>query len=160
MSTDFDVLPHLYNKVQLDDGSIGVVRYIGSIMGKKGTFYGIDVTKGSSKNDGTFKGIRYFDTKRGGRTGRFCKSSKIKRCKRTSFSKYGVLIYFDTASLHFHFDNVFVIKRIQIKRHCVMHKDKLQRHCQICWVSELGQRRQSILWSRIAEKKGDMQWYT
>ena len=41
----------LYNKVQLQDGTVGIVRYIGSLMGKKGVFYGIDVTKGDAKND-------------------------------------------------------------------------------------------------------------
>merc|ERR1712154_384270 len=38
--------------------------------------------------DGTFKGIKYFDTKKGGRTGRFCKENKIVKCKKTSFCKY------------------------------------------------------------------------
>ena len=63
MSTNHEIL--LYNKVQIDDGTQGVVRYIGNIMGKKGVFHGIDVTKGDSKNDGKYKGIKYFDTKRG-----------------------------------------------------------------------------------------------
>ena len=41
----------LYNKVNLDDGTVGIVRYMGSVMGKKGAYYGIDVTKGVSKNN-------------------------------------------------------------------------------------------------------------
>ena len=36
MSTSHEIL--LYNKVELDDGTQGGVRYIGSIMGKKGEF--------------------------------------------------------------------------------------------------------------------------
>ena len=78
----------LFNKVQLDDGSQGIVRYMGGIMGKKGVFYGIDITKGDAKNDGTFKGIKYFDTKKGTKTGRFCKENKITKCKKTTFSKH------------------------------------------------------------------------
>eukprot|EP01084_Bolivina_argentea_P048550 89440_1 len=81
-----DVL--LYNKVKLDDGSVGVVRYIGNIMGKKGVFYGIDVTKGDAKNNGTFKGIEYFKTKKGTKTGRFVPGSKIVKAAKTTFSKY------------------------------------------------------------------------
>ena len=57
-------------------------------MGKKGVFYGIDITKGDAKNDGTFKGIKYFDTKKGTKTGRFCKENKITKCKKTTFSKH------------------------------------------------------------------------
>eukprot|EP01083_Nonionella_stella_P239057 837151_1 len=84
--SDLQIL--LYNKVQLDDGSQGIVRYMGNIMGKKGIFYGVDITKGDAKNDGKFKNIKYFDTKKGTRTGRFCKESKIVKCKKTTFSKY------------------------------------------------------------------------
>eukprot|EP01084_Bolivina_argentea_P319636 554392_1 len=77
----------LYNKVQLQDGSQGIVKYIGNIIGKKGTFYGIDITKGDAKNDGTYKNIKYFDTKKGTKTGRFCKENKIVKCIKTT-SKY------------------------------------------------------------------------
>ena len=57
-------------------------------MGKQGVFYGIDITKGDAKNDGTFKGIKYFDTKKGLKTGRFVKENKIIKTKKTTFSKY------------------------------------------------------------------------
>ena len=86
MAKELNIL--LYNKVELDDGTQGIVRYMGGIMGKKGVFYGVDVTKGDAKNDGTFKGIKYFDTKKGTKTGRFCKENKITKCKKTSFSKF------------------------------------------------------------------------
>merc|ERR1712154_554491 len=66
----------------------GIVRYMGNIMGKKGVFYGIDVTKGDAKNDGSFKGVKYFDTKKGTKTGRFCKENKIIKSKKTTFSKF------------------------------------------------------------------------
>eukprot|EP01084_Bolivina_argentea_P120403 213413_1 len=80
--SDLEIL--LYNKVELDDGAQGVVHYIGNIMGKKGTFYGIDITKGDSKNDGSFNNIKYFKTK----NGRFCTANKIINSKTTLHSKY------------------------------------------------------------------------
>ena len=68
-----DVLLFNTIKVKIDDKHYisGIVKYIGGIMGKKGVFVGIDVTEGKGKNDGTYKGIKYFDTKNGGKTGRF-----------------------------------------------------------------------------------------
>ena len=42
----------LYNKVKLDDDTVDIVKYIRGINGKKGLFVGIDVTKGTGKNNG------------------------------------------------------------------------------------------------------------
>eukprot|EP01084_Bolivina_argentea_P170928 296157_1 len=79
---------YLYNKVELQDGSQGIVRYMGSIIDKQGVFYGIDITKGNGKNYGTKNNTKYFDTKKGRKTGRFCKATEILKCKKTSKSKY------------------------------------------------------------------------
>jgi len=78
----------LYSKVKLDDDAVGIVKYMGGIMGKKGVFYGLDVSSGEAKNDGTFKGIKYFDTGKGMKTGRFCTLKKIVKAKATSKSKF------------------------------------------------------------------------
>ena len=78
----------LYNKVKLADGTVGIVRYIGGIMGKKGLFVGLDVTKGKGKNDGSFKDVRYFTTKKGAKTGRFTKMDHITKTTQTSHSIY------------------------------------------------------------------------
>lgn len=40
----------------------GQIRYIGSVETKKGTFVGINLFAGNGKNDGTFRGRRYFET--------------------------------------------------------------------------------------------------
>eukprot|EP01084_Bolivina_argentea_P025524 47468_1 len=76
---------HLFNnEVELKDGTVGNIRYIGNIMSKKGIFYGIDVIKGRGINNGSFRNIKYFDTSNGANTGRFCKVNKIVRSKSTT----------------------------------------------------------------------------
>ena len=41
----------LDDEVQLQDGTIGIVRYAGCLKGEKGVFYGIDVIKGDAHNN-------------------------------------------------------------------------------------------------------------
>ena len=102
---DLEIL--LYNKVKLQDDTVGVVRYIGNLMGKQGVFYGIDVIKGNGKNNvyassfmhhlrlrehchdqGTLQNIKYFDTKHATKTGRFVRGSKIVNTLKTTRSNH------------------------------------------------------------------------
>ena len=48
------------DEVELTKDRIGIIRYKGPLDGKKGTFYGIELTKGQGKHSGIFKGKRYF----------------------------------------------------------------------------------------------------
>eukprot|EP01083_Nonionella_stella_P021895 60591_1 len=43
----------------------GFIRYIGPLDGKKGTFYGIEVSVGSGKHDGEHSGTKYFKCGKG-----------------------------------------------------------------------------------------------
>eukprot|EP01083_Nonionella_stella_P273318 927078_1 len=50
--------------VELTKNRIGTVRYKGPLDGKMGIFYGVELTKGSGKHSGLYKGRRYFMCKR------------------------------------------------------------------------------------------------
>ena len=43
----------------------GIIRYKGKLDGKKGTFYGVEVTVGKGKHDGVYHDKKYFDCKKG-----------------------------------------------------------------------------------------------
>eukprot|EP00483_Globobulimina_turgida_P004389 UN04398 len=46
--------------VELTKDRIGIVRYKGPLYGKNGIFYGIELTTGTGKHCGSFRGKRYF----------------------------------------------------------------------------------------------------
>ena len=48
--------------VEIPNIGRGQIRYIGSVEMKEGIFAGIDLYSGNGKNDGTFKGRKYFQT--------------------------------------------------------------------------------------------------
>jgi len=57
--------PHLYDQVRLIDKSEGVVKYIGEIVGKNGTFYGLELLERSyhtATNNGSIGDQCYFTT--------------------------------------------------------------------------------------------------
>eukprot|EP01084_Bolivina_argentea_P013431 25210_1 len=79
-------MAHLLAKIKLSDDSIGIVKFIGELPGKIGVFYGLDISKGKSFNDGTFEKQQFFKTKNG-KSGRFVKSVKMKKIAATEKSK-------------------------------------------------------------------------
>ncbi|ETO25143.1 hypothetical protein RFI_12001 [Reticulomyxa filosa] len=86
MSTG-DVLVYFGDKVVLDDGCTGQVRFIGELVGKKEICYGIELTTGKGKNNGTLDGVTYFKVKSKTQlTGRLVTRSKIQKTMRTSQS--------------------------------------------------------------------------
>eukprot|EP01084_Bolivina_argentea_P001119 2055_1 len=71
---------------------IGIVRFIGSIMTKKGIFYGIELNESNGKNDGSFNKIYYFKTKRN--RGIFVRKTKIKnKCENKNMLRITVEDY-------------------------------------------------------------------
>lgn len=52
------------------------IKYIGPVETKNGTFVGVDLLSGVGKNDGSFKGKRYFET-RSGQSGLFIQWEKV-----------------------------------------------------------------------------------
>jgi len=76
-----------YNdKVKLNDGGQGSVKYVGELVGKEGVFFGIDLVKGTGKNNGTLKGQVYFKTRGNKKSGRFIRASAVKSSKKTEHS--------------------------------------------------------------------------
>ena len=72
--------------MKLKDGGQGSVKFIGEVVGKEGVFYGIDLVKGTGKNNGSVKKEVYFKTRGGKKSGIFCRESKIKSSKSTEYS--------------------------------------------------------------------------
>ena len=81
-----DLSVHYNDKVKLKDGSQGSVKFIGEVTGKDGVYYGVDLVKGTGKNNGTVKKEVYFKTRGGKKSGIFCRHSKIKTAKPTEYS--------------------------------------------------------------------------
>jgi len=72
---DLDV--KLGDRVRLKRGKIGVVRYVGPVKGTNIRVVGLELEQWHERgNDGTFKGVRYFET-RGDGWGYFTKPSSI-----------------------------------------------------------------------------------
>eukprot|EP00483_Globobulimina_turgida_P000981 UN00983 len=79
-----DELTVRYNdKVKLTDGGQGSVKYIGEVIGKNGVFYGVDLVKGSGKNNGTMKKVVYFKTRGNKKSGKFVRKSAFKKATKT-----------------------------------------------------------------------------
>ncbi len=53
------------DKLALKDEREGTVVFIGSLQGKKGTFYGLILSKGKGDSDGSIGPRRYFTTSKG-----------------------------------------------------------------------------------------------
>eukprot|EP01083_Nonionella_stella_P286355 974711_1 len=53
------------DKVELTKNRIGVIRYKGHVEGKNGIFYGVELSQGTGKHSGLFKGQRYFMCQKG-----------------------------------------------------------------------------------------------
>ena len=64
------------DKVSLDTGVKGEVRFIGNVDGKIGVFYGIALTEPKGKNNGYIGSVKYFECKED--YGIFVKENKIK----------------------------------------------------------------------------------
>ncbi len=64
------------DKLVLNDNRQGVIVYMGSIQRKKGTYYGLILTKGKGDVDGSIGMRRYFRCRKG--EGAFVKKSEIK----------------------------------------------------------------------------------
>eukprot|EP01083_Nonionella_stella_P225162 800794_1 len=54
----------LNDEVELKGNRFGIVRYKGQLYGKNGIFYGIELTQGTGKHGGLFRGKRYFSCHR------------------------------------------------------------------------------------------------
>lgn len=48
-------------KVQIADGRVGIIRFIGGVSFKDGEWMGLELEEGEGKNDGSVRGERYFD---------------------------------------------------------------------------------------------------
>eukprot|EP00485_Elphidium_margaritaceum_P014998 CAMPEP_0202727754 /NCGR_PEP_ID=MMETSP1385-20130828/185280_1 /ASSEMBLY_ACC=CAM_ASM_000861 /TAXON_ID=933848 /ORGANISM="Elphidium margaritaceum" /LENGTH=873 /DNA_ID=CAMNT_0049393997 /DNA_START=52 /DNA_END=2672 /DNA_ORIENTATION=+ len=95
--------PCLFDHVTLKDESQGIIKFIGSLPGKEGTFYGIDLTyegKDSFNNmNGRYKKFKLFDTTQP-KKGRLCKFQTISYYKLTAESvkiTVGDSLYVDEA---------------------------------------------------------------
>eukprot|EP01083_Nonionella_stella_P148900 472121_1 len=53
------------DEVELTKNRVGVIRYKGPLEGKNGIFYGVELSQGSGKHSGLFKGQRYFMCQKG-----------------------------------------------------------------------------------------------
>eukprot|EP00483_Globobulimina_turgida_P002997 UN03002 len=62
--------------VELNNGEIGIIRFIGEIKGEVGVYYGIDLSEGTGNSDGSWKDIYYFTTRPD--YGIFIKKTEIK----------------------------------------------------------------------------------
>ena len=87
----------------MDDGSEGIIKFIGSLSGRDDLYYGVDLSiLGKHKfnnNNGTIKDIEYFKTSNG-KNGRLCKEKSVKYFKMTPNSisiTYGSTIYVPSA---------------------------------------------------------------
>jgi len=67
--------PTIHDSVVLDDNLKGMIKFIGSIKGKEGIFYGIELSEIKGKNDGSVDGVTYF--KCGAKKGLFVNRKKI-----------------------------------------------------------------------------------
>ncbi|ORD97629.1 CLIP3 [Hepatospora eriocheir] len=67
---------HINDRVSIKDKYNGIVRFIGPIFGKEGIWVGILLDREVGRNDGTYNGIRYFDSPPN--KGIFVKYNKIK----------------------------------------------------------------------------------
>jgi len=68
------------DEVELTAGFLkGEVKYVGELLGKQGTFYGIELKENKGKNDGTLDGHYYFKTK--DKKGKFVLIGDIKSSK-------------------------------------------------------------------------------
>ena len=68
------------DKVLLDNGIKGEVRFIGHVGDKKGIFYGIKLTEPKGKNNGCIDSVKYFECEED--YGLFVHRSRIKKFKR------------------------------------------------------------------------------
>ena len=78
------------DKVKTGDNGQGTIKFIGEIAGKEGLYYGIDLTKGNGKNNGSLNNITYFKTRGNGKSGRFTKKKKLKLIKNVGTCPYTV----------------------------------------------------------------------
>lgn len=63
-------------EIEITKNRVGIIRYRGPVDGKKGEFFGIELTKGTGKHSGIFQGKRYFTCKQN--RGIFIKRSQIR----------------------------------------------------------------------------------
>eukprot|EP01083_Nonionella_stella_P047115 126140_1 len=73
-------LPYLYEQVKLTDSSEGVIKYIGEIEGKNGTFFGVEMLDGSQNKadtNGTINDQQYFTCTNNASIGRFIQDTDI-----------------------------------------------------------------------------------
>lgn len=72
--TQFEILK-LGQKVELNDGRTGIIRFLGNGSFAVGNWVGVELDSNSGKNDGSVQGERYFDCEPG--HGMFLRSSGI-----------------------------------------------------------------------------------
>merc|ERR1719317_1577360 len=83
--------PYLYDQVKLDDGTQGVVRYIGEVKGRDGTFFGLEMLAdnnglATADTTGTIDGQQYFVTDNNAQTGRFVTDEDIATTVKSTHS--------------------------------------------------------------------------
>lgn len=80
--------PHLYDQVRLIDNSEGVVKYIGEVAGKNGTFFGLELLSGSyhtATTNGCVGDQQYFTTTSNNvKVGRFVTDDEIQSIMKPS----------------------------------------------------------------------------
>ncbi|ETO24991.1 hypothetical protein RFI_12154, partial [Reticulomyxa filosa] len=82
-----DIQVYFGDKVTLDDGAVGEVRFIGELTSKSEIVYGVDLTTGKGKNNGSLDGVTYFTVKNKAQmSGRFVTRSSIQKASKTSQS--------------------------------------------------------------------------
>eukprot|EP01084_Bolivina_argentea_P079212 143719_1 len=72
-----DIRVTIADTVQLGDKCIGIIRFIGPVLGKTEIYYGIELNGTKGKNDGSVQGIYYF--KCGKNKGIFVRKARIQK---------------------------------------------------------------------------------
>ena len=92
-SNNGDVFPDaaLGDKVEVPGGWHGFVMYVGGVEGRSGVFLGVDLIELDSakgRNDGSYKGVKYFNTKKA-TSGMFVPQGKCRIIKPATRERNG-----------------------------------------------------------------------
>eukprot|EP01084_Bolivina_argentea_P105530 188972_1 len=68
------------------------IKFIGEVQGKDGILYGVELESGKGNNDGTFKGVKYFNTVNDAKRGMFVTHNGIKKLLKTAPNMHRITI--------------------------------------------------------------------
>eukprot|EP01083_Nonionella_stella_P037059 101066_1 len=111
------------NTVLLCKQREGIVRYVGPVEGRRGTFYGIELTKGNGDTDGSIKTKRYFKCSAG--KGKFVPAGSIMRKKSKTKKRKRRLSDGDTSDTELQSSTI----RTKTSTPCDVSKTELESMC-------------------------------